>query len=54
MKGARILVVDDDPQFSFVVKNLLELEGVETEIVHNSVDAMNRLMFSPFDAMLVD
>src|SRR5262245_45092790 len=54
MKGTRVLIVDDDPQFGFVVKNLLELEGVESELAHSREEAFQKLTFSPFDVMLLD
>src|SRR5262249_432678 len=54
MKGTRVLIVDDDPQFGFVVKNLLELEGVESELARTREEAFQKLTFSPFDVMLLD
>jgi DNA-binding NtrC family response regulator len=50
----RVLIVEDDPQFGLIVKNLLEMEGMETEIARSRAEAFERLLYSPFDVLLLD
>lgn len=54
MEQARVLIVEDDPQFGLIVKNLLEIEGMDTEIARTRGDAFDKLLFTPFDVMLLD
>lgn len=54
MDKARVLIVEDDPQFGLIVKNLLEMEGMETEIARTRAEAFERLLYSPFDVLLLD
>src|SRR6185295_10312433 len=37
-----------------MVRNLLESEGIEIELVTNPTEALERLMTSPIDAILLD
>ena len=50
----RILVVEDDPQFGITVRNLLESQGMEIELVTSPNTALEKLMTSPIDAILLD
>jgi len=50
----RVLVAEDDPQFGLMVKNLLESEGIDIELVTNPEEALERLMTTPIDAILLD
>ncbi len=50
----RVLIVEDDPHFAVVVKTYLETEKFETELVHTSAEAMDRILSTPFDALLLD
>ncbi|HSP07776.1 MAG TPA: response regulator [Acidobacteriota bacterium] len=50
----RILIVESDPQFGPVLRGFLEGEGIEVETAASSADAFEKLMFSPFQAVLLD
>ncbi len=50
----RILIVEDDPHFGVVVKNILGTEGIESELVQTSSEAMEQILSAPFDALLLD
>jgi DNA-binding NtrC family response regulator len=54
METARILIIEDDPDFGRTAKSLLEQEGMEVETAKNSAEAFERLLYSPFDAVLLD
>ncbi len=54
METARILVIEDDPEFGRVAKSLLEQEGMEVETAKNGAEAFERLLYSPFDVVLLD
>ncbi|MCI0604140.1 sigma 54-interacting transcriptional regulator [bacterium] len=50
----RVLVVEDDPQFGSMVRNLLETEGIEIELAVNPSEAFEKLMATPIDTILLD
>ena len=50
----RILVVENDPQFGPAIRSLLEEEGMEVETARSSADAFEKLLYSPFQAVLLD
>ncbi len=50
----RILIVDDDPHFGVVVKNILATERIDSQVVQTSAEAMEQILSSPFDALLLD
>ena len=52
--GDRILVVDDDPDILQYVKMNLELEGFETAIASNGVDALQLASENPPALVLLD
>jgi two-component system, NtrC family, response regulator AtoC len=54
METARILVIEDDPEFGRTAKSLLEQEGLEVETAKNGAEAFERLLYSPFDVVLLD
>ncbi len=54
METARILVIEDDPEFGRSAKQLLEQEGMEVETAKNGAEAFERLLYSPFDVVLLD
>lgn len=54
METARVLVIEDDPEFGRSAKLLLEQEGLEVETAKNGAEAFDRLLYSPFDVVLLD
>jgi two-component system response regulator AtoC len=54
METARILVIEDDPEFGRTAKSLLEQEGLEVENAKNGAEAFEKLLYSPFDVVLLD
>lgn len=54
METARILIIEDDPEFGRTAKSLLEQEGLEVETAKNGAEAFERLLYSPFDVVLLD
>ncbi|MEM7781896.1 MAG: CheR family methyltransferase [Planctomycetota bacterium] len=58
LQGKKILVAEDTPGIQFLVKRILEREGMETKVVANgelAVEAYNSQANSqPFDAVLMD
>ncbi len=54
METARILIIEDDPDFGRTAKSLLEQEGMEVETAKTSAEAFERLLYSPFDVVLLD
>jgi two-component system response regulator AtoC len=54
MEAARILIIEDDPEFGRTAKSLLEQEGLEVETAKNGAEAFERLLYSPFDVVLLD
>src|SRR5688572_9048376 len=51
---ARILVVDDEPSCRGPLSKLLELEGYETDVAADGVEAMDRLAQRLPDLVLLD
>jgi len=54
MTGKRILIIEDDPQFSFIVKSLLEREGLRPEVVQKASEVLDCFVPKQFDAVLLD
>jgi len=50
----RILIVEDEPQFAFIVKSLLEREGFSAEILHNVSEVRDGFAPGRFQAVLLD
>lgn len=51
---ARILIVDDDPDIGFMLKQLFERRGHEASAVLNGHKAIESLELSPFDIVITD
>jgi signal transduction histidine kinase/CheY-like chemotaxis protein len=54
LKGARILVAEDNPTNQQVAQAILEGAGIIVTIVNNGEAAVNALQHDPFDAVLMD
>ena len=57
LEGRHILIVEDLPENAEIVQDLLELEGVETEIAENgqiALEKFERSQPASFDAILMD
>lgn len=54
LKGARILVAEDNAINQQVVKEFLKLSGMEVEIARNGLEALTLLEQQEFDAVLMD
>lgn len=52
--NVRVLVVENDPQFGPAIRGYLEAEGIEVETARSSTEAFEKLMYSPFEALIVD
>lgn len=50
----RILIVDDEPDFSMIVQTYLEKEGFETELAYNGVEGFEKIKANPPDAIVLD
>ena len=50
----RILVVDDEPDFSSIVKSNLEAEGFEVEQAFDGVEGLAKIKSNPPDAIILD
>ncbi len=50
----KVLVVDDDPDVRRLVEIKLRLEGVETALASNGVEALEALEVSDFDLVILD
>ncbi|MCF7837696.1 MAG: response regulator [Candidatus Marinimicrobia bacterium] len=51
---ARILVVDDDPELTEVIRLYLEAEGHEVHTAHNRPDGLAALAATPPDLLILD
>ncbi|MBF0503660.1 MAG: response regulator [Candidatus Omnitrophica bacterium] len=50
----KILVVDDDVEFTETLKDLLELEKCDASIIHNGYEALQKVRNEKFDIVLMD
>ncbi|RLB73992.1 MAG: response regulator [Deltaproteobacteria bacterium] len=50
----RILIVDDEPDFSSIVKSNLEAEGFEVEQAFDGVEGLAKIKSNPPDAIILD
>ena len=50
----RILIVDDEPDFSMIVQTYLEKEGFATEVAYNGVEGFEKIKANPPDAIVLD
>ncbi|MGQ9729311.1 MAG: response regulator transcription factor [Candidatus Fervidibacter sp.] len=54
MSGKRVLVVEDDPAIIELLRFLLEQEGLEVEVAHDGLEALDQLEVSTPDLVLLD
>ncbi|MFC1555765.1 response regulator [candidate division KSB1 bacterium] len=54
MKGAKVLLVDDEKEFTAVLKERLESRDIIVDTVHNGRDALEKVKEKSFDAIVVD
>ena len=54
MSKKRILIVDDEPDFSMIVQTYLEKEGFATEVAYNGVEGYEKIKANPPDAIVLD
>jgi len=54
MKGARILLVDDEVVFADNISKLLSRRGYEVKAVNSGDEALRSLMENAFDVMVLD
>jgi two-component system alkaline phosphatase synthesis response regulator PhoP len=54
MSKKRILIVDDEPDFSMIVQTYLEKEGFATEVAYNGVEGFEKIKANPPDAIVLD
>jgi len=50
----RILVVDDEPDFSMIVQTYLEKEGFITDVAYNGLEGLEKIKACPPDAIVLD
>ena len=50
----RILIVDDEPDFSMIVQTYLEKEGFATELAYNGMEGFEKIKANPPDAIVLD
>ncbi len=50
----RVLVVDDEPDFSAIVKKYLEQAGFEVELAYDGVEGLAKVKANPPDAIVLD
>ncbi len=51
---AKVLIVDDDPDFGAVAQHLVEIEGYTARLALNGVDALSLCRTEPFEVVLLD
>lgn len=54
MSKKRILVVDDEPDFVAMMKEILMDEGYDIEVAYNGNEAMDKVKTNPPDVILLD
>lgn len=54
MGAKRILLVDDEPDFTIVLKQNLIMEGYEVEVAYNGVEGIEKVKANPPDAIVLD
>jgi two-component system, OmpR family, alkaline phosphatase synthesis response regulator PhoP len=54
MSKKRVLVVDDEPDLTVLVKKYLVEAGFDVEIAYNGVEAMEKVKANPPDAIVLD
>lgn len=54
MSRKRIIVVEDQPDMADLVATRLKKEGHQVEVVHDGIEALDRIRFAPPDLVLLD
>lgn len=54
IRGKRVLVVDDEPDITDLIRAQLEPYGVETTVAHDGAEALEQLGAGNFDAVTLD
>lgn len=54
VESAKVLIVDDDVEFAYSLKDVLETEGYELESVNSGEEAISEIEKNPFDVILMD
>ncbi len=54
MSAKKILLVDDEPDFTIVLKQNLKMEGYDVEVAYNGVEAIEKVKASIPDAIVLD
>ncbi len=50
----KILVVDDEPDFTAIVQGFLEKEGFKVEVAYNGEEGLKKVRSDPPDAIVLD
>jgi DNA-binding response OmpR family regulator len=53
-QGARLLVIDDDPDFVDGIRGILESAGYAVDVAYNPKDGFEALKSRPYDLLLLD
>jgi CheY-like chemotaxis protein len=51
---ARLLIIDDDPDYVEGIRSILESAGYSVDAVHNPKDGIEALKNKPYDLLLLD
>ncbi len=54
MSAKKILLVDDEPDLTMILKHHLKTEGYEVEVAYNGVEAIEKVKASIPDAIVLD
>jgi len=54
MSAKTILLVDDEPDFTIVLKQNLKMEGYDVEVAYNGVEAIEKVKANIPDAIVLD
>lgn len=49
-----VLLIDDEPEICFLVKNMLHRAGIQCELAHSIAEGRERLERGAFEAVLLD
>ncbi len=52
--SGKILILEDEAEFSDLLQEFLEANGFEVACVHNGVEGLRKIMTTDFDAILCD
>ncbi|MBA4392903.1 MAG: response regulator [Desulfobacca sp.] len=50
----KILVIDDEPDFTAIVQGYLEREGFQVEVAYNGEEGLEKIRSNPPDAIVLD